>query len=95
MGFARLAIILCLAAGCSTGPAPIPDPPPQPDACQAACERLAALGCPEAEPTPEGASCDTVCRNVEESGVTSMRPGCVAEANSCEEADSCTSWEAQ
>ncbi len=59
------------------------------DACERACQHLALLGCAEAEPTPGGASCVEVCRNVEESGVVSLDLECVAQVVRCEDLDGC------
>ena len=61
------------------------------DACARACGRLAALGCPEAEPTDAGAPCVEVCRNTEASGVVTFAPECVANATSCDDVDRCVS----
>jgi hypothetical protein len=69
----------------------LPEPPPAPGAvpCPVACARLAELGCPEADPTPDGASCVDVCQNVEDSGVLRYPTGCVAAATTCAEAQRC------
>ena len=86
-------------------PAPQPEPPspwdshtdaapaPAPDdssLCAVACRKLAALGCPEAQPTASGATCTQVCENAESgpSG-TSFGPQCVAQAESCQLARKC------
>ena len=57
--------------------------------CYQACQRLKALGCPEAEPTAAGATCTQVCTNAETSGVVSFNPTCVARAQSCSLARRC------
>ncbi len=63
---------------------------PQPDAgCAAACARLRHLGCPEAEPTPDGASCETVCDRVQDSGAYELNTECVTRADRCHEAEEC------
>ena len=86
------AIVLALCASCC---APAYDPGPSPvdagtlDDCERACARLAELGCPEAEPTPEGATCVDVCWNAESSGVVTLDPVCVAAINSCDELGAC------
>ena len=59
--------------------------------CERACLRLAALGCEEAPPTDEGASCVEVCRNAEDSGAVSLDPDCVAQIAQCEDVDACVS----
>jgi len=59
--------------------------------CYQACARLKALGCPEAQPTAAGATCTQVCAN--NSGGppgTSLDPECVARAESCSIARSCS-----
>jgi hypothetical protein len=63
---------------------PRPRPEPNASACSAACERLAELGCPEAETTPAGASCLEVCENVEASGTVTLDPACVAQLDACD-----------
>jgi len=59
--------------------------------CERGCLRLAELGCEEAEPTDEGASCVDVCRNVEDSGAVTLEPECVAQIAQCEDVDACVS----
>lgn len=58
--------------------------------CERACARLAQLGCPEAKPTPGGGSCVSVCQNVEDSGIVTLDPECVAKISSCAEIERCT-----
>jgi hypothetical protein len=89
------------ASTCQTGPFkpapvdPVPFPPEQYDAapapsnCSVACAHLAALGCPEAQPTPKGATCVDVCSNVDSSGTVSMQTDCVVRAVSCADANAC------
>lgn len=89
-----LAIALLLTA---CGPdvwTPIAPPPRErPDAdaatCPDACARLAALDCDEAKPTPGGATCERVCRNIQESGATALDLACVVRAASCAAANAC------
>jgi len=95
---ARVAFVVGLAhPGCV--PTPV-TPHPQPvDAgtpadCKAACDRLAELDCPEAQPTPEGGTCVDVCLNVEQSGYTTLDPLCLARATTCDAVQACI-WEAQ
>lgn len=80
----RCVIVALAITGCSfqhqTDPA-------EPD-CAAACDRMELLGCDEAEPTPGGASCVQVCRNVENSPVT-LNPACVVGIQTCEQIESC------
>jgi len=56
--------------------------------CQKACDRMAELGCEEAEPDEEGSSCVEVCENVESRGDFSLNPECRAQQDSCEEMES-------
>ncbi len=57
--------------------------------CYLACQKLAKLGCKEAEPTAAGATCTQVCTNVESTAGMSMAPDCVAHATSCPIARQC------
>ena len=92
---ARPAIVLMLSflflgAHCNENGGQKPEPSPaDPESCEAACARLAELGCPEAEPTPEGATCTEVCENVEHSGAVTLNPACVVGIDSCDELDPC------
>jgi hypothetical protein len=91
-----LAAVLALglqAARC--GPPDDPADPPAPDAgdpasCADACAHLEELGCEEAEPTPEGATCEEVCEAVESSGTVTLNPACVLQIETCEEIDGCS-----
>lgn len=84
--------LLLLAARCSD---PVAPPGPEPvDAgtqadCRAACDKLLALHCPEAEPTPDGGSCFDVCWNAESSGYVTINPNCVANATTCDGVEQC------
>lgn len=68
---------------------PIPTPPAGPYSCETACERGADLGCAYAAPTPAGASCGEVCRNVQSSGFLRWDLECRTLAPSCEAVDNC------
>lgn len=57
--------------------------------CKAACANGRTLRCEFSENTPDGGTCEAMCRNAESSGYTSMHPACVAQAKSCEQADDC------
>jgi hypothetical protein len=87
---AVFAAVLVSCASCRSTPvAPDVADAGEDDACARACGRLAALGCPEAEPTDAGATCVEVCRNAEASGVVTLEPDCVADAATCDDIDRC------
>lgn len=103
---AILLSISLLAATCAhvdpLKPEPSPAPPdvvpfpPDPvgvagaSGCAAACAKLAQLGCPEAKPTPKGASCVEVCANTQgDSSPVSLQTDCVVRAGSCDDAKAC------
>ena len=87
--YVALAMALVLfVVGCTVQPVPV-DPPLPPSGCARVCERLAELKCPEAEPTPEGQTCEQVCDNVQASGIVQLNTGCIANAASCDAALEC------
>lgn len=57
--------------------------------CQAACERMAALGCPEAKPTTAGLSCVQVCEDVLDAAFIPIQPTCIAGAQSIDAVRAC------
>lgn len=57
--------------------------------CAAACDNGRELACEWAAPTPEGATCETVCSTVEATGYDTVDPACLAAASSCAEAERC------
>ncbi len=73
-------------AGCSFGP---PLPPVSDEGCAPACAHLAELGCDAGKPTPDGASCESVCRNVQASGLNRINTACIMSAASCGAAEGC------
>lgn len=75
-------------AGCLR-PLPPPTPPPGTATCADYCTHALALGCSFAQPTPNGASCETVCLNFNASGVVSWNLDCRAAATSCAAIDQC------
>lgn len=80
------------ACTCTCTPPPRPPPSPAPDldaTCAVACARLRELECPDAEATPNGASCEAVCENVQGSGIVAWDLSCRARATSCAAVDSC------
>jgi hypothetical protein len=60
-------------------------------ACLAACTNLRARKCPAGAPTPEGATCESVCVNALRSGIAPLDTQCLAHASSCAAADRCGS----
>lgn len=88
-----LLIVPLLLLGCPK-PANCPepeDPAKYEPTCKDACDNLAKLGCPEAEPTKKGQTCVEVCKDTEAAGANvTLNPGCVANMKSCDEIDSCT-----
>lgn len=77
--------------GCPKDPV-TPKPVPQdylPGTCAGWCTHATELHCEAAKPTPNGASCTTVCENLEASGITHLNLGCRAKASSCTAADAC------
>lgn len=98
------ALLLSLAlAACQVIPPPEPVSPTVPvepgaDHCEAACANLERLHCEWAEPTPgqddllgteDDGQCVDICRNAEDDVETSLNPGCIAKADSCETAEAC------
>lgn len=98
---------LALAGRCGEPPPVEPDPdlPPPVDAgltvaeqCAAACARMRAIAeveaCPgfDGAPSPDGASCESVCVDVEQSGTARFCPAELASARSCAELR--VTWEA-
>lgn len=90
-----LAILAALALiGCPS-PGPVPPPGPETDAagpnptCVAYCAHVTELGCPQAKPTPKGATCTEVCENVQGSGYASLDLRCGFQAKSCAGVTAC------
>lgn len=93
LGFVSvIAIVIALfMMGC---PPREPEVPPSADggdhatACERACERMRQLGCEEAEPTPRGESCESVCTNALAEGQP-LDPECVSRVAACDGLASC------
>jgi hypothetical protein len=68
----------------SPGPKPAPKPDPGALTCTDACDNLRTLGCAEAAPTPDGASCEDVCLNADDLPVA-----CITRAETCDAAEAC------
>lgn len=88
-----LALGAC-AAQCSPPAQPHPPPVEAGTAadCEAACQRLTDLDCPEAQPTPDGGSCVDVCRNAEGTGYVTLDPHCIAQGTTCAAVGACV-WQ--
>jgi hypothetical protein len=75
---------------CPNCPNPdFPDAGPARSACQRACEHFRELKCEEGEPTKDGATCETVCENMQTSNLISYDLDCAAKAPTCDYVDSC------
>lgn len=83
--------VLFVLIACAPSPVPV-DVVPSIDAggCDGACARLRQLNCPEGNSTPEGASCEQVCRNTMAVGLVDIGTDCLRAINSCDEQDSCS-----
>jgi hypothetical protein len=79
----RLFVAILLVGGC------VPVAPTSEAPCAQACENMERLGCEEAQPDEEGATCVQVCEAVEEGGEFSLNPECRAEKTSCEAMTEC------
>lgn len=90
-----LGAILAGCAGCDTKPSNTPTggtggaggAMQVVDACDVACERAAALKCPQAE-TVDGVTCADLCRQVP---VLRDSAACAARASDCAALDECSS----
>jgi hypothetical protein len=97
--FCLLVSVFCLLAvpGCPrpiTGPQPIPVSGPDAAGrgsatCLDVCANAGKLGCPAAQPTPNGTSCEEVCVNVMQSGIVTFDLACRAEASDCAAFERC------
>lgn len=91
--------VLTVCAGCRCArPLPTPDIGPEPafddagvalDDVRLACRHLRALGCPDGQPTPAGASCEEVMR-ASLPPVGGVDPKCIARAKTCDQEVTCT-----
>ncbi len=87
-------LVLC-AWGLAACPKPIPNPEPEPEldgaapaTCESVCAHWTDLGCKEAQPTPDGASCVEVCENIQQSNLKDDLE-CQVAVTSCDQIDGC------
>lgn len=87
-----LPVLLLGLPGC---PKPLPNPEPEPTldgaapaTCASVCAHWTDLGCEEAKPTPAGASCAEVCRNLQQGNLPEDLE-CQAAVTSCDQIDDC------
>jgi hypothetical protein len=83
-----LAAVLAASRCTPPPPTPVPEPLPGEFTCRDACAQFRHLGCEEAEPTPEGATCVEFC-GVAQEGPAPLNLGCIVRANSCDQARRC------
>lgn len=85
------AILFTAMLGChcsgSTIP-PVTQPPADTAMCQAACDHLAQLHCPEAQPLSDGTTCVAFCTQVQMNG-HALNPTCVSTIPSCSAISTC------
>lgn len=75
-------------------PAPTPTPPPvvvvpPAPSCDTACTKFRELRCPEGNPTNDGASCETVCTNMQSVGLIVYDLACASKVKACSEIARC------
>jgi hypothetical protein len=57
--------------------------------CAAVCAKGAEIGCVFAKPTPKGATCETVCANLQASGLPAWDLACRSTKTTCAAMDAC------
>jgi len=88
--YAPLALFVALFVACQAEPVTPAPPPYRPNTSVAeACEHLRTLGCREGQPTPKGATCETVYADVNASGLARFNADCVVVQASCKDALAC------
>lgn len=90
----------CHPTPCATCPSPAPAPTAEADAgpmdaasrtpCQRACGHYRYLKCDEGKPTADGATCETVCENMQASKLVAYDLTCGAKVKSCPEIGTCS-----
>lgn len=86
----RTTLVLLMLYACSPSPVnPTNDAEATPN-CALACSKMRAMHCPLGQPTAKGASCESVCLNVQQQNMgAGFDATCVANASSCAAADVC------
>jgi len=83
------AFLFALCISCRPAPVPTPNPVGAPT-CKDVCARLADLKCEAAKPTPEGATCEDVCKNATSAdSPIAWNLGCRRDAGTCAVIDRC------
>lgn len=89
----KSAFVAIVLASCTFNPLPPPKPvpidPTGEATCSTACDRAREIGCSWASPTPEGASCETVCNDVMHTAGVHFNLSCRTGAADCFVADGC------
>lgn len=92
MRMSVLVLVATVAACAASNPGPDPNPPPKavdtPSDCRRACDRLRYLGCREGQGAADGSTCEQVCDNVAEAGI-SLNTACVQAIASCDDVRDC------
>ena len=57
--------VFSTASNCGSTQLPDAAPAPVAPSCATACARAAALGCDYAQPSPDGVTCEAVCKNAQ------------------------------
>jgi hypothetical protein len=96
-----LCFVLCIVGGCQGCPKPVPTPATDGsmgidgtdvvslDGCAKACINLRMIKCPEGDANDGGDSCEVTCRHAQASGLTDLKPTCLAMAQTKAEAVAC------
>lgn len=92
-----ICFVLCIVGGCQGCPKPVPTPAadgsmevgPDSDDCAKACVNLRLIKCPEGDTNDGGDSCEVTCRHAQASGLTDLKPTCLAKAATQAEAVAC------
>lgn len=92
----RLLFAICtvLCIGCSSVQPTNPNyPEPEVEGaslCSKACKHAAELSCKISKPTPNGATCEQVCKKYTPPSPIGLRPRCMISSATCSELEGCT-----